>query len=1129
MKRILSLCFGTVAFVSLNAQCALIEVPLQQRVNASTLIVEGRVIEQQSFWNTTHTMIYTANTIELYKVFKGDVATTSIQVITEGGTVDLNRIEASTLLHLHVGEVGMFTCTPVVRAKNLPGTRGVIPRFEAYASAQGFVKYDEVNQVATDPFRTYADIQTELYDVCSPVSHNQYRTVKPYDLMNSVARQGDETQAGLSITSIAPTTLTAGTGSVLTINGTGFGAVQGTGSVGFKNADDGGATFINPLATQYVSWTTTQIQVIVPASAGTGVIQVINGSSQSTTSSQTLTITYAEQNVEFDPGTGTEAFQTDHVNNDGNGGYTWRMNTGFDADAAASAAFTRAFDNWRCNTGIHWEIGATTSVNDAVSDGTNVICYDNASPLSAGILGVCYSYWSGCASGPTIVWFVSELDIIFDEGSNIFPLTWNFGPQAPTSSEYDFESVTVHELGHGHQLGHVISPGAIMHYALSNGTSNRTPGVDDLAGANDVESRSEVANVCGAGPMVHYSCGSLPVASFSGSPTTVCEGGSVTFTDQSSGTPTSWTWLFPGGTPSSSNSQNPTVAYNTPGTYDVSLTVTNSVGSNSLTITGYITVNALPSVSFTSNPAVPAVCAGSQITLSGTGAQSYSWSGGIADGVPFTPESSGSYSVTGIDVNGCENTAVATVTVNPVPTLTVTSTPSNGIVCAGNQATLTASGAQSYSWTGGISNGVAFTPAATTTYTVTGTGSNGCTSTASSTITVQSCSSATTTVPCGITITNKSQSASAVAVSGATQYRFSFYDNSTLALVGQRTQGSRTLVFNNVSNIFYGNTYRWTVAVNTGSGFGAESSMNCTVTLAAPKTTLPCGQTYNRYNGYSAAPAIFGAAGYRFTFYDNSTNAVVTQLTQTSNYIYFSGVPNLMVGATYKWTIEVQYDNGSGLVFGPSSPMSCVVTMSPPKATVPCGGTYNQTTGYSACTYVQGATGYRFTFYQNSVQVAQLAQTSNYIHFNQVSGISNGNTYTWTVEVQYNNGSGLVYGPASTRCYITFSSSARLSDAGIMPDQLDETPAMFSFAMLMYPNPLGNGVAPSVNITGADQQTANVTVVDVNGRVVTSYVLQVEGDDYTTELTDFPELVSGMYIMQVQIGDQVQSQRFIAE
>jgi PKD repeat protein len=83
-----------------------------------------------------------------------------------------------------------------------------------------------------------------------------------------------------------------------------------------------------------------------------------------------------------------------------------------------------------------------------------------------------------------------------------------------------------------------------------------------------------------------------PVANFTGTPTSITVGGTVNFTDTSTGNPTSWLWSF--GTGQGTSTSGPTVAhaYNTAGTYTVSLTVTNSSGSNSVTKTNYIVVSA---------------------------------------------------------------------------------------------------------------------------------------------------------------------------------------------------------------------------------------------------------------------------------------------------------------------------------------------------------------------------------------------------------------------------------------------------------------------------------------------------------------------------------------------------------
>jgi PKD repeat protein len=82
-----------------------------------------------------------------------------------------------------------------------------------------------------------------------------------------------------------------------------------------------------------------------------------------------------------------------------------------------------------------------------------------------------------------------------------------------------------------------------------------------------------------------------PVANFTGNPTNITVGSSVSFTDTSTGNPTAWAWTFGDGGTSSAG---PSVAhaYNTAGTYSVSLSVTGPGGSNSITKTNYIVVSA---------------------------------------------------------------------------------------------------------------------------------------------------------------------------------------------------------------------------------------------------------------------------------------------------------------------------------------------------------------------------------------------------------------------------------------------------------------------------------------------------------------------------------------------------------
>jgi photosystem II stability/assembly factor-like uncharacterized protein len=88
----------------------------------------------------------------------------------------------------------------------------------------------------------------------------------------------------------------------------------------------------------------------------------------------------------------------------------------------------------------------------------------------------------------------------------------------------------------------------------------------------------------------------IPAASFSVNSQNVCAGQKLIFADTSTNFPTSRTWYFQGGTPSSSNLYNPSVQYNTPGAYSVKLVVSNAIGIDSLTIQNYINVAPSPTI-----------------------------------------------------------------------------------------------------------------------------------------------------------------------------------------------------------------------------------------------------------------------------------------------------------------------------------------------------------------------------------------------------------------------------------------------------------------------------------------------------------------------------------------------------
>ncbi|MBN2778228.1 MAG: PKD domain-containing protein, partial [Bacteroidales bacterium] len=83
-----------------------------------------------------------------------------------------------------------------------------------------------------------------------------------------------------------------------------------------------------------------------------------------------------------------------------------------------------------------------------------------------------------------------------------------------------------------------------------------------------------------------------PTANFVADQTNITPGTTVNFTDLTINNPASWNWTFDGGTPAASTDPNPSVVYNTPGVYDVTLTATNPYGSDDEIKAGYIVVTA---------------------------------------------------------------------------------------------------------------------------------------------------------------------------------------------------------------------------------------------------------------------------------------------------------------------------------------------------------------------------------------------------------------------------------------------------------------------------------------------------------------------------------------------------------
>lgn len=209
----------------------------------------------------------------------------------------------------------------------------------------------------------------------------------------------------------------------------------------------------------------------------------------------------------------------------------------------------------------------------------------------------------------------------------------------------------------------------------------------------------------------------VPVLTLTPSVSSICIGGS---TNLAASGAASYTW-------------SPTGSLNTANGANVTANPTLTTVYSVLGSTGTCTTSAQATVNVISNPTItitgnPVICFGSNTALTANGATTYTWSPAtglntnLGSAVTASPVSTTNYTING-HVGTCTTVAYVIVTVNPLPTLTVSPTQT---LCAGSAAQLLVSGANSYTWNPATylntSSGasVTSTPAASITYTVSG-------------------------------------------------------------------------------------------------------------------------------------------------------------------------------------------------------------------------------------------------------------------------------------------------------------------------------------------------------------------------------------------------------------------------
>jgi PKD repeat protein len=405
-----------------------------------------------------------------------------------------------------------------------------------------------------------------------------------------------------------------------------------------------------------------------------------------------------------------------------------------------------------------------------------------------------------------------------------------------------------------------------------------------------------------------------PTASFTGTPTTICNGQSVTFVNNSAGSPTSYSWTFAGGTPATSTATNPTVTYATAGTYTVSLTATNSSGSNTSTLTNYIGVNQTPATPTISTGGPTTFCTGGSVVLTSSSATGNLWSNG-ATTQSITVSTSGTYTVA-VTSSGCTSSASlgTSVTVNPIPTAPTISAGGSTTFCSGGSVVLTASSTTGNLWsTGATTQSITVSTAGT--YTVSKT-TAGCTSSLSS----------------GTSVTvNPIPSTPTITAGGST----TFCSGGSVVLASSSSTGNLWSNGATSQSISVSATGTYTVAV-TNSGCSSASSSGTTVTV----------------NSIPSTPTITAGGS---TSFCTGGSVVLTSSSSTGN-LWSTGAStqSITVSAAGTYTVGVTQ---SGCSSATSAGTSVTINSIPATPTISAGGSTTFCAGGSVVLTSSSASG----------------------------------------------------------------------------------------------------------------------------------------------------------------------------
>ncbi len=450
-----------------------------------------------------------------------------------------------------------------------------------------------------------------------------------------------------------------------------------------------------------------------------------------------------------------------------------------------------------------------------------------------------------------------------------------------------------------------------------SGATTYSVTVTDYCGVSDSDTATVAVN-------------SLPTVTATALTDTVCSGDT---TSLFAGGASTFQW-WPGASLSSTSGSHVIASPLTATIYNVEGTDTNGCKD-----TAQVSVNVISSPSVSASVSNPDICSGASTAITASGALSYQWSPSAGlnqttgSSVSATPSNTVTYTVTGTSANGCTDTALAVVTVHPLPNLSVS--PPNPSVCIGASKTLTASGAQTYSWNPSTylntttGSTVISTPTATTSYVLTGTDNWGCVNTDTFTVTVHSLPNVTVS-PFDTSICDNSS----LVINAGGAFTYQWTPSSTLSSsTGASVTGSP-------------NTTTTYTVVGTDVN-GCKDTATAHIVVSPSPVLTPSNQTICAGDAATiTASATLGGTTYLWNTGATGSAITVTPLS-TSNYSVTATDTN---GCTGSGQATVTVNPLPVLSISPATPAICIGNSVTISASGAASYTWSPATGLSATT-----------------------------------------------------------------------------------------------------------------------------------------------------------------------------------